>query len=251
VNLDRNTDGPGFAKVVDILAAHDKSRADFLRACLAKLGLQVNQETTTVPSLSCLHLSSLNPVDTRRTVLSLQEIITEDEGKEYLKDENDTFLVQKPGVWSMHEFRETLPDDSGNKADQSNSRDRIIDYDSVVKRLVIHDEVPSSRVTPCFNHHAFYANLENYRSRSKQVLSQFGSQLLYGEVVTSTNTILEKYFRHLMMPTKLTSNEILETLNSFAGSQTVSLRQPRYNSRAEVEAPIYGFRQLARWYFQP
>jgi biotin---protein ligase len=194
VNLDRNAAGPEYAKVVDALTADDKTRVSFLKACLSKLGLVVNRETAMVPSLSCLHLSSLHPDDTRRTLSSLQDIIANVGGKEYLKDENDTFLVQKPGVWNLDTLEEALSGPSGyNSADTDNSGDRNIDYNSVIKRLLVHESFPSSKATPCFNHHAFYSNLENYRSQSPEVLWQFGSQILYGEVVTSTNTLLEKY----------------------------------------------------------
>jgi biotin--protein ligase len=57
---------------------------------------------------------------------------------------------------------------------------------------VIHDDVPASKLTPYFNHHAFYANLRQYQCESREGASEFGSNLMYGEVITSTNTIMEK-----------------------------------------------------------
>lgn len=172
-------------------------RTDFLKACLSKLGLQVNEETSTVPSLSCLHLSSVEPEYTRDIAWSLDELLTKEESKELLKDVNDTFQIERVDKFGMSSLEHALPDNNGKEtnADRSDAaEDRIIDYNTVVKRLLIHsDEVPSSKLTPYFNHHAFYANLRQYQSQSKEAVVDFGRHLLYGEVVTSTSTILEKY----------------------------------------------------------
>ena len=71
--------------------------------------------------------------------------------------------------------------------------DRIVDYNSIVKRIIVHEmEYPLSKETPYFNHHAFYSNLEHYQAHSKEEATEFGKIMLYGEVVTSTNTMLEK-----------------------------------------------------------
>lgn len=182
-NLDRNAAGPEYAELVDALAADDKSRTDFLKACLSKLGLQVTSETTTVPSLSTMHLSALDPTDTTKTVESWQENTTKDGDVEYFKDTNDTFRLEKPGIWSMDKLEESLPSQA----------EGIVDYNAVIKRLVVHDELPSAKTTPYFNHNAYYANLRHYQAQSKEGASEFGSNLLYAEVITSTNTILEKY----------------------------------------------------------
>lgn len=174
---------------MDALAADDKSRTDFLKACLLKLGLQVTEGTTTVPSLSSMHLSALDPADTSKIVESLQENITKEDDGEFLKDSNDTFRLENSGVWNMGKLEESLPADP---EDRGTEKEGIVDYNAIVKRMVIHDELPSSKITPYFNHHAFYSNLRSYQSQSKEGASEFGSNLLYAEVITSTNTILEK-----------------------------------------------------------
>lgn len=187
-NLDRNAGGPEYAELVDALAADDKSRTDFLKACLSKLGLQVtSDETSTVPSLSTMHMSSLDPTDTAKTVQSWQEYITKDGDVEYFSDANDTFRLERPGVWSMDKLEESLPPVQRHESNQG-----MVDYNAVVKRLAVHDELPSAKATPYFNHNAYYANLRHYQAQSKEGASEFGSNLLYAEVITSTNTILEK-----------------------------------------------------------
>lgn len=186
VNLDPKAGGAGFKDIVDALAADDRERMDFLKACLSKLGLQVAQDTAAVPSLSSLHVSGLNAEDPLEILSSLAPALTNEGQNEYLKDENDTFRIERPGAWNLNDLEESLPNES------SKPSDGIIDYQTVVKRLVVHDELPSSKLTPYFNHHAFYSNLRQYQSESKEGASEFGSNLMYGEVVTSTNTILEK-----------------------------------------------------------
>lgn len=195
VNLDQESDIDGYAKVVEDLAEDDKQRTDFLKACLLKLGLKVSQETTTVPSLSRLHLSSMLPNGISDIMAGLQEIISVADGVEYIKDENDTFQLEKPSAWSLGSLAMALTGDKSERIDNGdNDEDRIIDYNAVVKRLVVHEkDPPPSKETPYFNHDAFYANLKHYESKTKEAKDGFGKTILYGEVVTSTNTMLEKY----------------------------------------------------------
>lgn len=185
-----------------------------MRACLAKLGLRVSQENQAVPSLSSLHISSAIPSEVGEVVSALAGDVTREDDKEYIKGENDTFQLERPDAWSMasvakalpeavknvlpgaaseattseHVNTETSEEDSAAKSDEG-----IIDYDKVVKRLVAHESsLPEAKHTPYFNHHAFFANLKHYNSASRNATSAFGKMILYGEVVTSTNTLLEK-----------------------------------------------------------
>ena len=195
VNLDRESDVEGYGKVVQALVEDDKHRTDFLKACLLKLGLRVSQETTAVPSLSRLHLSSMLPNGALEILAGLQEIVSIADGEEYIKDENDTFHLEKPSAWSLGSLSKSLTGETSEKTDDDgDDEDRIIDFNSVVKRLVVHEkEPPASKETPYFNHDAFYANLKYYESKTQEAKNGFGNNILYGEVVTSTNTMLEKY----------------------------------------------------------
>ena len=195
VNLNHESEIDGYAKMVEELAEDDKQRIDFLKACLLKLGLKVSQETTAVPSLSRLHLSSMLPHGTSEIMAGLQEIISKADGEEYIKDDNDTFRLENLSAWSLGSLAKTLTGESSKDTDvDDDDEDRIIDYNAVVKRLVVHGkEFPSSKETPYFNHDAFYANLRHYENKNRELKDGFGHNLLYGEVVTSTNTLLEKY----------------------------------------------------------
>ena len=185
--------------MVKSLADDDEPRTNFLKACLSKLGLVVSQETSSVPSLSRLHLSSLHHSLVSELLASWEGIITREGGEEYIKGENDTFHLEKQDSrWSLNSLVKSLPlpGTSGgqetNQVDRAGSEDRIIDYNEITKRLIPHEnECPGSKETPYFNHHAFYANLQRYQEDTSEA-EEFGKYLMYGEVVTSTNTMLEK-----------------------------------------------------------
>ena len=195
MNLDPNAkDAPDFPKVVEALKQDDALRVNFFKACLSKLGLQVSQEETVVPSLSRMYLSSSSPDRAQKILSSLEEIIvTEEDGEQYIKDENDTFHLEDPSTWSMSSLKTSLDPSEEPRTNNATNEDRILDYSTIQKRLVIcTSSPPSPRETPYFNHAAYYSNLSYYQSLSPAIPTYFGNDLLYGEVVTSTNTILEK-----------------------------------------------------------
>ncbi|KAL8723734.1 MAG: hypothetical protein Q9225_000029 [Loekoesia sp. 1 TL-2023] len=225
VNLDPNVDVPGFDKIVKALKEDEKQRTDFLKACLLKLGLHVNQEQTTIPSLSRLHLSSAVVSNTAKLIEALQDIITMQDGEEYIRDENDIFHLEKPATWSLGLLANALPgateknpesEESGNAEDQ----DKIIDYNEIMKRLVVHDkDQPESKDTPYFNHQAYFANLKHYESQSRENGETFGKNILYGEVVTSTNTMLEKNTQILRrLPTGFTATATVQVAGRGRGT---------------------------------
>ncbi|KAL8699613.1 MAG: hypothetical protein Q9201_005907 [Fulgogasparrea decipioides] len=225
VNLDPNIAVPGFDKIVQALKEDDQQRTDFLKACLLKLGLQVNQEQAAVPSLSRLHLSSAVTSDTSQLVQALEDIITLQDGKEYIKDENDIFHLEKSSIWSLSSIAPALPSITGNRSENqansdSDSQDKIIDYNKLIKRLLIHDkEQPESKDTPYFNHHAYFSNLKQYQNESQESDMMFGKNLLYGEVVTSTNTMLEKNTEILRrLPTGFTATATVQVAGRGRGT---------------------------------
>jgi biotin--protein ligase len=236
-----------FAKVVDILAGDEKHRIDFLKACLTKLGLTVNDENQGVPSLSLIHLSALEPATTTGLLETLERdgLITAESNEQYLQDDNDKFHFVKLSSWKMGDLEDALPPKSSSQDGQtsasdqpptlskesasspsvpandqptsgpntSTSADPIIDYNTITKQILIHTSSPpqpSSKETPYFNHSAFFSHLTSSSSSSNAQASsipptKFGNPLIYGEVVTSTNSLLEKNTRLLRrLPTGTT-----------------------------------------------
>ncbi|KAI5294376.1 biotin holocarboxylase synthetase [Ascosphaera atra] len=187
--MDRSKGGPEYSAIIDELLEDDKQRNDFLKACLAKLGLRVNQENTSIPSLSQFHISGIDQEGASKLIGELREAVEEEDGKPYIKDENDTFLLVESSSLHMDSIKDALKETEQNQDQGEQSFD---DYNATVKTMVTHEKPPTPKETPYFNHQAFFSNLEKYRSSSRDGLSKFGSQILYAEVITSTNTVLEK-----------------------------------------------------------
>jgi biotin--protein ligase len=185
-------------KVVEALEQDDKLRVDFFKACLRKLGLQINETEQSVPSLSRLHLSSIRPTELPDLLADLEDIIIREGGQEIIKGANDTFVLEHPSHFSMGKLTEAissvLPSSiAGGSADDEPS-DGILDYDKIVKRIVVHEDgLPSAKETPYFNHAAYFANWAQYVRETNATEGRFGKHLIYGEVVTSTSTMLDKY----------------------------------------------------------
>ena len=190
-NLSRQEDVPGYGDLVEALAKDESKATDFLRACLTRLGLEVSQEASLIPSLSPIHLSSINHTEVDELLHSLNDIITKDnEGEEFIRDQNDTFHLEKPETrWSMADLSDALLQKSTSITTSIDTTDQA----KVMKRIVSHDESwPETKETPYFNHATFYTSLLEYRQLDRQA-REWGDLLMYGEVVTSTNTLLEKY----------------------------------------------------------
>jgi len=209
-----------YASVVAALVADDKKRTDFMKGCLAKLGLQVSPDTQAVPSLSPLHLSSMQHGEVAELVDSWCEagiISVSDDGNECIKGENDTFVLEQADRLDMEAVKYPLltadAQDHGqtNPTDHAAATDGLIDYNALPKHLLAHLSEPlNDRLTPSFNHAAFYTALASHRTeynhRHPPIPGAFGKTLLYGKVVTSTSTLLEKnptLLSHL--PTGLTA----------------------------------------------
>lgn len=198
-NLEPKDDAPGFSDVIKQLHGDEKHRVDFLKACMIKLGLNVSDDQN-VPSLSRLYVSSTLPSSTAELLSKITPLITkDDQGEELLKDDNDTFHIVKPSTWNMTDLAKALPTEGLTKdgkpavAKSDTPSDQIIDYNMIIKQMLVHDsDHPDPKTTPYFNHAAYYSNLQQYQSKSRLRTGSFGSHLLYGEIVTSTNTMLEK-----------------------------------------------------------
>ena len=125
-------------------------------------------------------------------VASFADIISVQDGLEYIQDENDKFYVSRHSAWLSHPVAQSLIESETERiriADQ----DRILDYNKLPKWIVAHDDgTPHIEDTPFFDHLAFFTNLERFQSSSLAQRDEFGKYLLYGDVVTSTNTMLEK-----------------------------------------------------------
>ncbi|GAM91464.1 hypothetical protein ANO11243_095140 [Dothideomycetidae sp. 11243] len=225
VNLSKGDENPDYPAIKAALAADDKPRVDFMKACLAKFGLKANQDSSSVPSLSRLHLSAMQPADLADAIKALKDTAATENGQQLIEGENDTFLLEQDGAWSLGNIKAALPTPGPEAVPKAEDplpeeEDKMVDYDAVIKRLVLHPSTqPESKVTPYFNHAAFFANLDHYNAATKNHEGTFGRTLLYGEVVTSTNTLLEKNPSLLSnFPTGLTATATTQLAGRGRGS---------------------------------
>lgn len=200
VNLERHPNVEGYDELIEALAGDDGHRTNFLKACLAKLDLEVNHENISIPSLSKIHLSALDPQEVGGLLTALAPIITKDDaGEELIKGENDTFHIEhSDSRWSVTDLRSALASTSQDSkaANYDPARaaavDGLIDYNLLPKTIVPHEDAwPELKETPYFHHGDYFSSLQEFR-RCEPDAYEWGDVLLYGEVVTSTNTLLEK-----------------------------------------------------------
>ncbi|KAK4039069.1 biotin-protein ligase [Parachaetomium inaequale] len=172
VNLGHQSDVPGYDELIEALKADEEARTIFLRACLTKLGLEVSQGTSPVPSLSKIHLSALKHTDVGETLSSFDEIITREDDEEYIKGGNDLFHLEKPDSrWSLASLSEALLSevDGSKKKTGRASPDPTADYSHVPKRIVSHvDGWPEPKETPYFNHSVYYSSLREFRAKESE-----------------------------------------------------------------------------------
>lgn len=221
VNLDRNAGPEGYSKLVDALLEDDTKRVAFLRACLVKLGLNITGDGKEVPPLSDIHLSSINPANVGYLVERLKEITTTTEdGIRKIIGENDTFTISNYKEDALSLTALSLP------APKPPTETGILDHNALEKQIKTHLHAPPPpSETPHFSHKFFYSALAQRRAQSfAPVLhrpSHFGSYLLYANVTTSTNTILDKNFTLLQrLPTGLTAVATIQVSGRGRGSNS-------------------------------
>jgi len=183
-NLYPQPDIPGYDELIRKLGEDDQKRVQFLKACLATVGLEVSQEVAALPPLSSLHLSAIDNTKVSEILCSWEDVLEKENGQELVKGEADTFHVQSDeNNLSVEELRQSLPANGG--------ADGIVDYSTVTKTIVAHEKaLPSHEVTPRFNHKLYYSSLRRFQVA--EGAEDWGNILLYGDVVTSTNSLLEK-----------------------------------------------------------
>ncbi|KND86949.1 Biotin--protein ligase, partial [Tolypocladium ophioglossoides CBS 100239] len=189
VNLHRHPDVAGYDELIRRLTADDQARISFLKACLGRLGLEVSQEDTTVPPLSSLHLSAVDNTMVTELLCAWEEVMDKEDGRELIRAEADTFHVQsEENSLGVEELQHALPSTEGESAKDGG----LVDYAAITKRIIPHEKsLPNPDLTPRFNHKQFYSSLKRFQA-TEEGAEEWGNILLYGDVVTSTNSLLEK-----------------------------------------------------------
>jgi biotin--protein ligase len=109
----------------------------------------------------------------------------------HLRDINDTFFIKPLSTDLANDLNSLKLDQVNGESDQQENK---------VKDIIVVDEptaepvCPPSQLTKYFNSSSFFDHLKKHRSQQWGGASwfSFGNTMLYGEVVTSTQTMLDK-----------------------------------------------------------
>lgn len=169
-----------FALVISKIEQNDVERKRFLKACLDKMGLRTNDDVNfSIPRLTPIFYSSgSEPKKVLETLKENMDFVAPNT----FEDINDTFV--------LHDEKDTdLTEDS--EMDGEQTFDQVLSAPKHVKFL-LPGSYPEPAQTPYFNMGTYFHHLQRLYEENKTTPGQIGSVLAYGEVVTSTNTLLDK-----------------------------------------------------------
>ena len=180
--------------MVDAIIADDRSRIEFLRTCLTRLGLCVPKDHHPVPSLSRLHLSATDPSVVLNLVRDWRDagmVEAGDDGVDWIRGEQDhlrlTHVAQKPICPPLlSSFSSNEASDHKTPTDSVVSHDRLHECNASTQLVVHYNTPPDPSTTPDFNHATYFSRLQ-----TNNPSNPWGSPLLYGRVMTSTSTLLD------------------------------------------------------------
>lgn len=160
-------------------------RMALLRATLELLDLEVPQDKRIITGPTPLLLTSLEPAEAGALAEAIlarfpkRSIPGPDaSAPTILADHHDSFRV-----WSQNHLTQVFSQPRSTAAEDQNKLDLVV---------CSHGSPPSS-ATPIFDISIYFRHLAQSRKRLQfRFKPSFGSELLYGEVVTSTQTVLEK-----------------------------------------------------------
>lgn len=164
-----------FQHVVAELESGEADRRRFLGLCLARIGLQASIDVAGVPRATPIYMTSAEPHAAVKVLKDLRENM--DMVGDRFEDAHDTFVLH-----GETEMVDSMLEDEG-----------LSNEDAPKHIQVFTSRIPDS--TPHFNMKAYFDHLlrlhnANGISSTGESIA-FGSLLCYGEVVTSTNTLLD------------------------------------------------------------
>ncbi|ODQ49025.1 hypothetical protein PICMEDRAFT_70606 [Pichia membranifaciens NRRL Y-2026] len=181
--MKEDPDIPSFTQVIKSLKATDKTRVEFLRLSLKKLGLRVNEKEFKRPNLTPLFLSSIDNKTAEDLVLNLESTL-------HYQIQN-IIDVGKDKI-AVNRFHEGLH--------YRNNEDAPEDPELAIKKIYLcSNELPDKILTPDFDMKYFRNHLvEFYKSSNQELLpGSIGYTFMYGEVLTSTSVLMDSNFRWL------------------------------------------------------
>ncbi|BGP24228.1 biotin-[acetyl-CoA-carboxylase] ligase [Rhodotorula toruloides] len=161
--------------------AKERDRLGLIRASLSALGLEVADAPQAIPRLHPLYLASVDQHLLQRTAEALATAAKPyGPGRALFEDRNDNFVLYDASAAPrlLHEARHPV---------DATATDEV-DLTAVEKDVCVFDEgLPGRELSPLFDFHLFFSRLG-----AGHGTHQFGRILMYSEVVTSTQTMLDK-----------------------------------------------------------
>lgn len=192
-----------YTAMIEVLEKHNSSRIEFMKAILLKMGLKVNSTEVPMPGLSRLFLTSLYPPALKHFINKLREEIGfSGPQNNLLVCNNDTFRI-----WNASQPDRFITAEKPSEEEEG-------DLNKIIKDIDVYtDGLPDNRVAAHFNLSAYYAKLKELKTAAYPMFTsenehQFtmGATTLYGEVVTSTSTMLFQNYKFLKcLPTGFTA----------------------------------------------
>lgn len=189
------TPGLPYARAYAVLAdaAHDRRRRACMRDWLVRLGLRVNDSIDAlVPQLTPIYVTSLKP----EAVVQLQQLMGVDRGGlTKLKDAHDVFVFHGDKEGQLMLAEPTEPPQAATDADASDATDT----GAAPNHVKFCAAAPPYKLTPYFNINTYLEHLRRLSAvgaggagGAGNAVGAFGTTFGYAEVVTSTNTLLDK-----------------------------------------------------------
>ena len=165
---------------------------DLLRKSLSQIGINVSQqnETTDVPSLTPLYLSAVT-VQTLDIIKT--NLLREADSGGILADSNDSFCIAEEGNEAA-ELQENLERLTLERVSEEKPPVLTVLYPRLHPERDLSAATPDASRTPMFDLKLFYTSLLERRKLEWGGGSwyRFGNAMLYAEVITSTQTVLDK-----------------------------------------------------------
>lgn len=169
----------------------EQQRREFLKGCLKKLGLRVIEEVNnTIPALTPVHVVSMDRERIRKIVLDIREHLDLVNGNLW-EDANDTFILNEvDNEGHVSSGIESFSGLSSNTDTYGNAA--LPDPNLEPKDLHFYSEgnIPATQKTPYFDIGTYFNRIQQLRGGSGAT-GPIGTVLGYGEVVTSTNTLMD------------------------------------------------------------
>lgn len=211
--LKRIPSNPSYSSMIQTLENSNQERVEFMKSLLLKMGLKVNPSEMPTPGLSRLYLTSSYPPGLRHLIDTLRNDIgfTGKSHNEF-SGTNDQFRIWDASRADQFVMSNNLTEDKDvamteKETDETNTSP--VDFDKIIKDIeVFYSGLPDNRLTSHFNLKLYYDKLHDLRNAlgPGSLLNVCGSIILYGEVVTSTSTMLFKNYKLLKhLPTGLTA----------------------------------------------